>query len=364
MRVRVPALLALTLALALAACSDRAPPAALAPTTASVAKPASAEHELGRRIYNFRCYFCHGYSGVAQTLASTYLEPRPRDFKATAPDQLSREKMLEAVKNGHPGTAMRGFDGILKPAEMAAVTDFVRQEFMVAKAVNTRYHTKENGWPEHERYAAAFPFATGKIALDTAPEQLTPGQRAGRHLFMSSCISCHDRSKVNKPGAPWESRPLSYPRNGFVPGDNYASPGTAGKASAPKVDAITSATPYHLHDKAPALASLSDQERRGETIFQQNCAFCHAADGTGRNWIGSFLEPHPRDLTAAAFMSSMTRERLAGVIRDGLPATSMPAWKAVLPESDVQALVAYIGRAFHQLAPAPSAPVASKTPQK
>ncbi|MDP3841717.1 MAG: c-type cytochrome [Oxalobacteraceae bacterium] len=359
--MRIPFLLALLVSLA--ACSDT-PPAADAPKLSSAVSSATAEHELGRRIYNFRCYFCHGYSGDAQTLATTYLDPRPRDFIATSPDQLSRDRMLDAVKNGRDGTAMRGFEGILLLSEMTAVTDFVRQEFMISKATNTRYHTTENGWPDHERYSAAFPFATGKITIDTPADRLTPVQRAGRHLFMSTCVSCHDRSAVSEPGAPWESRPLSYPRNGFMPGDNYASPGSAAPDNASKVDAITSATPYHLHDKVPQLAGLSAQELRGETIFQQNCAFCHAADGTGRNWIGSFLEPHPRDLTATAFMSTLTRERLTGVIRDGLPATSMPAWKSVLSETDIQAVVAYIARAFHPLTASLSIRASDDAPRK
>ncbi len=38
------------------------------------------KHKRERAIYNFRCYFCHGYSGDAKTLASTYLKPQPRDF--------------------------------------------------------------------------------------------------------------------------------------------------------------------------------------------------------------------------------------------------------------------------------------------
>jgi cytochrome c oxidase cbb3-type subunit III len=105
-----------------------------------------------------------------------------------------------------------------------------------------------------------------------------------------------------------------------------------------------------MHDKVPQLTGLSVLERQGETVFQKNCAFCHGADGTGRNWIGSFLEPHPRDLTAPAFMSGMTKERLAGVIREGLPNTSMPAWKSVLTEAQIKALIAYISRAFHPLA--------------
>ena len=41
----------------------------------SATAAASDSHETGRAIYNFRCYFCHGYSGDAQTLAARYLSP-------------------------------------------------------------------------------------------------------------------------------------------------------------------------------------------------------------------------------------------------------------------------------------------------
>lgn len=303
---------------------------------------ASAADRLaeGRAVYNFRCYFCHGYSGNAQTLASTYLSPRPRDFTQVKPEDLPRERMIDAITHGRQGTAMKGFADILSTEEIAAVTDFVRHEFIVSKARNTAYHTKENGWPDHERYSAAFPFATGKIPLDTPVDQLSAEQRAGRRLFMSTCVSCHDRAKVENEGTPWDSRALSYPRMGFQPGDWPPK----------QLDGMSSATPYHIHDRVPKLDSLSAQEKKGETLYQQNCAFCHAADGTGRNWIGTFLEPHPRDLTSPEFMSAMTKERLATVIKEGLPNTSMPAWKSVLSESDIQALMTYIGRAFHPLA--------------
>lgn len=332
----------LGLLLSLAACDQRPP--APTPIVAAAAAPKTEDLELGRRIYNFRCYFCHGYSGNAQTLASTYLSPRPRDFTTTKPEDLPREKMLDAIRNGRPGTAMKSFSDILKPEEIAAVADFVRHEFMVSKARNTAYHTKENGWPDHERYAAAYPFATGKITLDTPADKLTAEQRAGRRLFMSACVSCHDRAKVNNEGAPWDSRALSYPRMGFQPGDWPPK----------QVDGVASATPYHLHDKPPGIPGLNAQEKRGETLYQQNCAFCHAADGTARNWIGTFLEPHPRDLTSPQFMSTVNRERLAGVIKEGLPGTSMPAWKSVLSDADIQALISYISKAFHPVADAPA----------
>jgi len=294
-----------------------------------------ARHEAGRRIYNFRCYFCHGYSGDARTLASTYLTPPPRSFVSTRPDQLPRARMLAAVRDGRPGTAMKSFTGILTAGEMSLVVDFVRREFMDRHAHNTQYHTAENGWPDHERYSDAYPFAVGAISLDVPWEQLDASQQRGKRLYLTSCVSCHDHGRATQDALVWEGRPLSYPRNQFRPGNTP--------------DAVSSASPYALHDVKPRLAGLDQEERLGETLFQGNCAFCHGADGTGKNWIGSFMEPHPRNLADPAFMSGMTRDRLRRVIRDGLPETSMPAWKSVLEPHEIDAVVAYISRAFHPL---------------
>lgn len=308
--------------------------------------------ELGRKIYNFRCYYCHGYSGNAQTLAATFLDPKPVDFTNTSPNNLSRDRMLHSIQTGRPGTGMMSFSSVLKPDEIAAVTDFVRHEFMINKAENTRYHTKENGWPNHERYAIAYPFALGQIALDTPWEKLTPDQVTGKQLFMASCVSCHDRANVSNDDILWESHPVSYPRNQFSPGDNQTLPDQA----RPSIDGMSSASPYLLHDRPPKLDKLTDTERLGESLFQHNCAFCHAADGTARNWIGSFMEPHPRNLTDPIAMHGITRDQLRTVIREGLPNTSMPAWKSVLSEAEIQAIIAYVGRAFHTFAPSASTP--------
>jgi cytochrome c oxidase cbb3-type subunit 3 len=61
------------------------------------------------------------------------------------------------------------------------------------------------------------------------------------------------------------------------------------------------------------------------------------------------MEPHPRDLTNPDFMRAMSRERLRRVIRDGLPQTSMPAWRSVLQPAEIDAVIAYVARAFHPL---------------
>lgn len=291
-------------------------------------------HEQGRAIYNYRCYFCHGYSGDARTLASRYVNPPPRNFKQTEPASLSRQKMLDAVTDGKPGTAMTGFSRLLNNKEIQAVVDFVRLEFMQNKRPNTHYHTAENGWPGHRRYAPAFPFARGEIPLDTPWDQLSEQQAKGRQLFLSSCISCHDRPRINNKGEIWKKQSISYPRN------NY---------SHTKIDAVSSASIYTQHDISPDTAPLSTAASAGKLLWLDNCAFCHGADGSGQNWIGSFLEPPPRDLRKASFMSNMSREMLSQRIENGLQNTSMPAWKSVLDKKQIDQIISYISETFYPL---------------
>jgi cytochrome c oxidase cbb3-type subunit III len=302
------------------------------------ARDPAAQIEEGRAAYNYRCYFCHGYSGDAKTLAATYLEPKPRNFTQGPP--LDAAAILATLQRGREGTAMKSFSGVMDADEMAAVAAFVEHEFVRRKAPNTAYHTAANGWPDHQRYAVAFPFATGTLALDTPVEQLDAGERAGRTLFLEACISCHDRAHVTDEGPAWSLRPLSYPRMGFQPGD----------AGPPKVDAVSSASVYAQHDVAPVFEGLSRMETRGEAIFQANCSFCHGADGTGKNWIGQFMEPKARDLTLFT-LKSMPAIRLRETIREGLPGTSMPAWRNVLAPAEIDAVAAYVTRAFFRREP-------------
>ena len=363
----------LAVTMLLAACGERTAQAPAAPqqqsTAAAAAPPSEATMELGRAVWNYRCYFCHGYSGDAKTLATTYLDPKPRDFRATSPQEMPHERVMAAVRNGVPNTAMKGFTGILNDQEMQAVSEFLRHEFMVKKNENTRYHTKENGWPDHERHASAFPFARGELAIDTPWDKLTPEQQQGMRLFRSACITCHDHGKVNDPGKVWESRPVSFPRDAYctschqdVPrsepqgvGHPQQRPATHTFAqrdgsvplSLPTRPEAQVAANYVIHDTPPVLVNASARELQGEKLFQKNCAFCHAGDGTSKGWIGSFLEPHPRDLTDAQQMKGMTRDRLVRSIGEGLPGTSMPAWNSVMGVGEIEALADYIAKAFH-----------------
>ena len=285
----------------------------------------------GEAAYNFYCYQCHAYAGDARTLASSFLDPRPRNFSATDPAALKRDQMIDAISNGRPGTAMTSFSSVLSSNEISAVVEYIRTMFMQGEKPDLIYHTSANGWDNHERYRDAFPFASGEIPLDTPWENLTPAQQQGKQLFMQACISCHDRAHVTDEGNIWELRALSYPRKHYT----HTRP----------VDGLTGASPYAVHDNPPASENLTANERQGEQLYQQNCAFCHAADGTARNWIGSFLEPRPRNLTGPQ-VSGMNQDRLKAVIMDGIEGTSMPAWRHVLDAGQIGDILAYIQRVF------------------
>ncbi|MDH3317290.1 MAG: c-type cytochrome [Gammaproteobacteria bacterium] len=294
--------------------------------------PDQAEkHELGRAVYNAECYFCHGYSGDAKTLASAYLQPRPRNFKNLSADDLSRERMLRAVQVGRPGTAMPGFSTRLNDLAMDAVVEFIREEFMRNKDSNAHYHSLENGWFPVGG-SEATPFARGDIPTDTPWTALSAEQRRGKRLFLSACVSCHDIGRVDDPGPAWRPEAVSYPPGGYAH--------TVGESDGVPI-------PYYERHEAPrVLSKLSPQERRGERIFQASCADCHAADGTGRNWVGSFLQPPSPDFSDPQVTSGWSDQRLAQTVREGLPGTAMPAWRHVLSETDILAVVAYVMRAF------------------
>jgi cytochrome c oxidase cbb3-type subunit III len=176
---------------------------ALLPLSAGGA-PAAKLHEEGRAVYNFRCYYCHGYSGDARTLAATMLATKPKAFREMAPESLPPARIERAVRHGVEGTAMKPFAGTLREREIAAVTAFVHDEFVVRGAANTRYHTPANGWPGHERYEAAFPFARGELAIDAPEASLSRRELAGRALFLTTCITCHDRGRANDAGPAWQ----------------------------------------------------------------------------------------------------------------------------------------------------------------
>jgi mono/diheme cytochrome c family protein len=92
---------------------------------------AAAAKVSGEKIYMENCAICHGDSGNADTRAAGSLRPPPRNFTTlTAAMELSRQRMINSVTNGRPGTAMMPHKDRLSPREIEAVVDFIRGNFM------------------------------------------------------------------------------------------------------------------------------------------------------------------------------------------------------------------------------------------
>ena len=287
----------------------------------------------GKSIYRFYCYQCHAYSGNARTLSSTYLDPQPRDFTAETRDSLPLGRMLDAVRNGRPGTAMVNFDSVLTTKEVEAFVWYIRDELLGNPGSGEKYHSPENGWTNHERYRGAFPFVEGETRLSTPLDQLSPEQRAGRELYQSACVSCHDQPNSGSDAVVWEPRAVSFPRRHYS------------HREAP-LDAVSGASPYARHEIPVTPDNMTEQQADGMRLYLDNCAFCHAPDGTGKNWIGSFLEPRPRDLTGADFALRDAPDAFREVVKTGIPNSSMPAWKHVLSDAEIDAIIAYVRLAF------------------
>jgi mono/diheme cytochrome c family protein len=91
----------------------------------------------------------------------------------------------------------------------------------------------------------------------------------------------------------------------------------------------------------PARFSSPEARARGRALFVQHCAICHGegADGRGRRRYS--LSGPPADFTDPSWAERNTPARTFAVIRNGVPGTSMPAWK-VLDEDQTWDLVAYL----------------------
>ncbi|MEQ9618944.1 MAG: c-type cytochrome [Deltaproteobacteria bacterium] len=96
------------------------------------------------------------------------------------------------------------------------------------------------------------------------------------------------------------------------------------------------------NDKDPAKASPAE----GKEIFAQNCTPCHGQDGTGEGPTAAALDPKPRDLTDASYVSTLSNEHLFKVISGGGLAVgksaAMPAWSNSLSDDDIQDVISYI----------------------
>ncbi len=85
---------------------------------------------------------------------------------------------------------------------------------------------------------------------------------------------------------------------------------------------------------------------KGKESYDQICASCHGATGKGDGVAAAALDPKPRDLSSAEYVSTLSDDHIFKVIKEGGPAAGksplMPAWGGVLSDDQINNVIAYI----------------------
>ncbi|GAB1256815.1 cytochrome-c oxidase, cbb3-type subunit III [Aurantivibrio plasticivorans] len=187
-----------------------------------------------------------------------------------------------------------------------------------------------------ERYSAMYSDIMGQSIAELADDPRA--QKMGVRLFSTHCAVCHGADGGGNFGFPnltdgewiWGGSPenikasITHGRVGQMP----AWGGILGEQG------VLSVTEYVLQlsgqDHDEALAS------KGAPLFQQSCAACHMADGTGNPMLGA-----PSLADSDSWLYSGSREGIAQTIRSGRNGI-MPAQAETLREEKIHLLSAYV----------------------
>lgn len=162
--------------------------------------PAQARAANPGALYHNYCSVCHGDRGDGRSRARASLVPPPRDFTdPRATSALTREQMIAATRDGKRGTAMVGWKTQLRDAEIAAVVDYIRAEFMRPDhtAVRSAGHADLMRAPPagiSGTSAHAGRTLGPAVAVDMGlplPKRLKGRADRGARFYAANCATCH-----------------------------------------------------------------------------------------------------------------------------------------------------------------------------
>lgn len=309
-----------------------------------------AADEAVKKRYSEYCSVCHGDRGDGQSHAQQGLMPPPRNFTdRTFVATATRERIVAAITNGVPGTAMIAWKTELTPAEIEELADYVLDELAQAP-VETR----------------AFPPTDAEFA----------------RIYRESCSVCHgDDGK----GAKWGQESLSAKPRDFTSASSQTEltrdrmiiavtngrpgtpmPGFASQLSAEQIegvvdyvrarfmnrDAASGTAAGESYHERPFPNNLTGRFERGSALYYANCAECHGFAGDGNGRRAYFIFPKPRNFLDPATQQIFNRPRLYSGIADGVIGKEMPAWSKVFSDQDIADVAEFVYREFITAQPA------------
>ena len=91
---------------------------------------------------------------------------------------------------------------------------------------------------------------------------------------------------------------------------------------------------------------LMGDPQLGLKLYQQYCQVCHGKEGDGDGIMTQLMGIMPMDHTNANETNKLTNQQLVQSILDG-KGQFMPAWRNILSQSDIEALISYIRLLSH-----------------
>jgi cbb3-type cytochrome c oxidase subunit III len=315
-----------------------------------VGDPALAADNTVKKRYADYCSVCHGDRGDGQSHAQQGLMPPPRNF--TEPSFVAtatRERIVAAITNGVPGTAMIAWQTVFEPDEIEELADYVLDELT-------------------------------RVPVEAAAAQ--PVNPEFARTYRESCSVCHgDDGK----GAKWGQESLSAKPRDFTSATSQAEltrermivsvtngrpgtpmPGFGSQLSPRQIEGIvdyvrsrfmgdggtTSANAGENYHDQPFPNDLVGRFDRGSALYYANCAECHGAEGDGNGRRAYFIFPKPRNFLDPATQQIFNRPRLYSGIADGVLGKEMPAWNKVFSKQDIADVGEFVYREFIRATPA------------
>lgn len=330
-----------------------------------VAEPVSQ----GAAVYKEYCSVCHGDQGDGMTRVRRGLNPPPRDFTSRlAKAELTRERMLEAVKQGRANTAMMSFASRLSEEEINVVVDHVRSRFMLKDevALDAAMVLLEKGKNIYTAHCAVCHGDDGngamwtKTSLNPPPRDFTTLQ-ALEILSRSRMITSVTHGRPDTAMMSFAERlpaedigaVVDYIRTTFVgrvrttqtPPANVAGHRHGHGAMPSSVQ--TSPFPVIAADMAlPFAGGLVGDREAGRQFYMENCFTCHGREGDGNGPRSNFIRPKPRNFLHADSRRSLNRPALYQAISMGKQGTVMPAWSKVLNEQQIVNVAEFVFHSF------------------
>ncbi|MBF0157440.1 MAG: c-type cytochrome, partial [Magnetococcales bacterium] len=350
-------------------------------------------------VFAKNCAVCHGKQGDGNTTVARSLNPPPTNFGSPeAVARLPREAMIQAIREGKKGSAMPGWQDRFNDSEIAALTDFIQNTFMLSTwdesaGLGRRIFGSNCSVCHGDKGDTA---VWARSGLSPQPRDFTTDQ-AGRELTRERMLFSVTYGRPNTAMPAWDGRlkkeeieaVVDYIRQAFMPRDVAAAspvpiPGTSATTPAPSPGATPStpttgqtspgqtstgqtdlgqtaatATPapggmQHDHmahwDLAeiakPFPLALQGDPVAGKQLYERTCYVCHGLNGDGKGPRADFIYPKPRNFHHPASLHKFSRNHLFFVISDGLPRSEMSSWKGVLQKQEIANVAEYVFQSF------------------